>query len=579
MGPEVSSNRVRPLAALLLTLLAVALPLAAWHETEHRAVRREARRLRFEAWDGAQATVKRLARSVGRDLESLRTAETRRPYFHYQALYHDPSGASEGASVTPSPLLAGPRDPRIRAYFQVDAAGHLTLPTLPQDEPALPVPADLAAQRQARDELSAVAPELTLAAPPLEFARASKQVLQQQVYQINVNSRDVFENVKGGRPALSRSQVSPTLAPDVAVTTGTLEWRTVKLVGGPAILALRRVATPDGELVQGFELSLPTLVDGLRAVEPLASLAHSGRAGAVEAALPVRLGRPWRVGIDASLVSVHGDAAAAALERTFRIRFGLGAAIALLAGVGAVTLAWGAERLARERSQFAAAAAHELRTPLAGLRLHAEMLAEGLGDPTRVAAYARHVANEAERLGRVVGNVLAFTRLERGKLSVRPSRGDVAAAVTSAVERQSAALETQGARIDLDIEDGASAATFDAEALGESLANLLDNAEKHARGATDRTIHVHVAARPAGVVVSIRDHGPGVPKKLRARLFAPFTRGAGSDAPAGLGLGLSLSRSLARAMGGNLSCEDAAGGGAAFVLTLPNTTGRDDPEA
>src|SRR5690606_12130160 len=96
---------------------------------------------------------------------------------------------------------------------------------------------------------------------------------------------------------------------------------------------------------------------------------------------------------------------------------------------------------------------------------------------------------------------------------------------------------------------------------------LLDNAEKYARGAEDRTIRL--AARERGDVVEIvvQDHGPGV--RDRTQLFRPFSRGVTGDGPAGLGLGLALSRSLAEAMGGKLVYRASEGRGATFVLELP----------
>ena len=226
-----------------------------------------------------------------------------------------------------------------------------------------------------------------------------------------------------------------------------------------------------------------------------------------------------------------------------------------------------AERLARERSQFAAAAAHELRTPLAGLQLYGDMIADGLGDPGKLRDYARRMSEEASRLGRVVSNVLGFSQLERGNLSVDPRPGAIDDAIRDLAERATPALERAGAALAVEVEPGLTA-RFDRDALARILGNLLDNAEKYARASADRTIVV--AARRLGdaVELEVRDRGPGVAPAARARLFQPFRRGVGGDGPAGLGLGLALSRSLARAMGGDLRYQPAADGGASFVLRL-----------
>jgi len=107
-----------------------------------------------------------------------------------------------------------------------------------------------------------------------------------------------------------------------------------------------------------------------------------------------------------------------------------------------------------------------------------------------------------------------------------------------------------------------SRAKVDADALAQILGNLVDNAEKYSREASDRTITLTVAELPgAGGEVRVKDRGPGLPKGKG--LFRPFARGAPKDGPAGLGLGLAL----ARAQGGELGAGESAGG-AELILTL-----------
>jgi len=226
-----------------------------------------------------------------------------------------------------------------------------------------------------------------------------------------------------------------------------------------------------------------------------------------------------------------------------------------------------AERLARQRARFAAAAAHELRTPLAGIQLYGDMLVDGLGDPAKHRDYARRVAEEASRLGRVVANVLGFSQLERKSLAVRAESGDVVEAVRAAVERAEPGLLRAGATVELDAPERAPA-RFDRDALARILNNLLDNAEKYTREHEDRRIAIAVRPRADAVEIIVSDHGPGLPAALRRRRFQPFARGIGDDGPPGLGLGLALSQSLAAAMGGELSWRDQSPG-ATFVVTLP----------
>jgi signal transduction histidine kinase len=226
-----------------------------------------------------------------------------------------------------------------------------------------------------------------------------------------------------------------------------------------------------------------------------------------------------------------------------------------------------AERLARERSQFAAAAAHELRTPLAGLQLYGDMLADGLGDPSKLRDYARRMSEEASRLGRGVSNVRGFSPRERGNLSIDARPGNLGAALCELAERAQPALDRAGAALALDVPPELPA-KYDRDALARIVGNLLDNAVKFGRDAEDRTIGL--AARDAGdhLEVLVTDHGPGVAPAARSKLFRAFSRGVSSDGPAGLGLGLALSQSLARAMGGDLEHRPGPARGATFVLRL-----------
>ena len=367
------------------------------------------------------------------------------------------------------------------------------------------------------------------------------------------------------RPTASRAAPTPapTAAAPIAITVSPLEWRTLAFTGQPTVVAVRQVETPDGRLVQGFVVDRSALTSWLagHAGDAVAEL-RTGDNGSTE------IVPGWHLEVTANpRAVVAADAAATGLARGFVLRFIATGAVAIIAAWFVVLLVVRSERLARERSQFAAAAAHELRTPLAGLQLYGDMLADGLGDPAKLRDYARRMSEEAARLGRVVSNVLGFSQLERGNLSVEPRSGALDEALRELAERAQPALDRAGATLALDVAPELSA-TFDRDALVRIVGNLLDNAEKYGRESGDRTIHL--AARPAGsgVEVVVSDRGPGVAAQLRARLFQPFARGVSGDGPAGLGLGLALSQSLARAMGGELAYRPAPGGGAAFVLTL-----------
>ncbi|HEY0193296.1 MAG TPA: HAMP domain-containing sensor histidine kinase [Kofleriaceae bacterium] len=548
------------IAAALLTIVVGAL-LGAWFASAWADVRARQRAVRDAPAAAADHRGAELAHALRGELAGVLAREVERPYFHYQNLFHDPRG-SAGPSVAPSPLARGSDEALVAGYFQLDGKGGASTPTINDELPALSEPRHLAEHRRFRDEVtrslaSALAPRAA------EVVAAAAQVIpRQQQVDRNTYAQNAVSN------AIFRSQqVAPALPPapapaamPVAVTVSPLAWRTLPFAGQPAIVAVRRVDTPDGSLAQGFVIDRSALTGWLAA-----------RAGdAVVALVPGDDGSTeivpgWHLEVAANpRAALAAAAEASSLARGFVARFVAAGVVAILAAVLVVLLVSRAERLARERSQFAAAAAHELRTPLAGLQLYGDMLADGLGDPAKLRDYARRMSEEASRLGRVVSNVLGFSQLERGNLSVEPARGDLSAALRELAERAEPALDRAGCGLALEVAPGLGAA-FDRDALARIIGNLLDNAEKYSRQADDRTITLAARAAGAHVEIAVTDHGPGVAPG--ARLFRAFARGVSPDGPAGLGLGLALSQSLARAMGGELG-HRASPRGATFVLTL-----------
>jgi signal transduction histidine kinase len=354
----------------------------------------------------------------------------------------------------------------------------------------------------------------------------------------------------------------------VSIGVGDFQWCSLQTSNGTSLVALRNVTTPEGVLVQGFAISTEGVAETLKNAALPARFTSNAATGTYVAVARLETAG-WCVVVSAAKEFAAADAQARHNWVSFLQLFWAGAGAATVAGLCVVALVWNTERLARQRSQFAASAAHELRTPLAGLRMYSEMLADGLGDPRRTRDYANRVAEEAARLGRVVSNVLGFSRLERGVLQIRPVTGDLAAAVRDCVERQRPALEAAGARVELSIPDQFPEVCFDRDAIAEIIQNLVDNAERYTHSATDRKIEVALASADDSVTLSVRDHGPGIPADVRQKLFRPFARGNRDDAPAGLGLGLVLVKGLAEAHGGKVNCAEAPGGGALFTVILP----------
>jgi signal transduction histidine kinase len=590
-------------AAGLLVALLVAL-LGAWFVSGWHDVRMRQHELSQAPRVAAEQRASNLARELHAELEALTAREVRRPYFHYQNLIHDPK-ASAGLSVSPSPLARGSEDKLVLGYFQLDARGRATTPTINDAVPELSEPERLADHRAFRDQVRrdlsrqllptmtatrplvaevsptprprspqpGVRPETAPLSPPQQtqvvkidpnvyLQNANPNAVYSQQQQFQIKTPDNLQQLQQA-PPLPAPQVPATTPAPVIITISPLEWRTLPFAGVPTLLAIRQVQTPDGALAQGFVVDRATLTSWLatRAGDMVADLHPDDSRGAVIAA-----GWGLTVEPDARTLRQAADNANA-VARTFLIRFiGMGS-IATLAAASVLLLVMRAEKLARERSQFAAAAAHELRTPLTGLQLYGDMLADGLGDPGKMRDYARRMSEDASRLGRVVSNMLGFSQLERGNLSVDAQVGPLGQVLCELAERAQPALDRAGAALELDVTPDLRA-RFDRDALARIVGNLLDNAEKYARNAENRTIRLAALHRGDVVEVTVEDHGPGI--KDKTKLFRAFSRGVNSsDGPAGLGLGLALSMSLARAMGGELTYKPRDGGGATFVLQLP----------
>jgi len=246
----------------------------------------------------------------------------------------------------------------------------------------------------------------------------------------------------------------------------------------------------------------------------------------------------------------------------------------LLAAAAVSVLLRGAMALSERRGAFVSAVTHELRTPLTTLRMYAEMLATGMveGEDKRT-HYLETLHAQSERLAHLVENVLAYSRLERGR-----SGGTVEqVALPVLIDRVRRPLEEQarqaGASLELTTSEAAQSAAVQADlsAVERILFNLVDNAGKYAAGAgTPPLISLEVERKGDELCLRVRDNGPGVPQSIRPRLFRPFSKSAieAAHSAPGVGLGLALSRRLARQMGGDLRFDDSVDQGAAFVLTL-----------
>lgn len=210
--------------------------------------------------------------------------------------------------------------------------------------------------------------------------------------------------------------------------------------------------------------------------------------------------------------------------------------------------------------RFTADAAHQLRTPIAGIRASAETL---LHSPPRdeQEALLANVVRETRRAGRLMSGLLQMARLDQGQV-LDPKKCDVVALCQEEAERaQAVSPELDVAVVANELPSIRPA--LDADAVGEILSNLLDNARRHAR----TRVEVAIGCGGDQLELRVRDDGPGVPPHMTERIFDRFVS---ADGKGGSGLGLAIGRALARMHGGDLTYDDGA-----FVLRLPLDARRD----
>jgi len=224
------------------------------------------------------------------------------------------------------------------------------------------------------------------------------------------------------------------------------------------------------------------------------------------------------------------------------------------------------------RSGLLSAVSHDLRTPLAAITGAGTLLLDdGVADPALRRELITTVVEEAERLERLVSNLLDMTRLESGVVEPRREWVPLVEVVGAAMNRLDRQLA--GRPVVTTIPDDVPLLSIDPILVQQLFVNLLENAAKYTPPGSELSVR---AAREGGtLVVDVADRGPGIPAGEEERVFERFHRAA-QPGVRGVGLGLPIARAIAQAHGGRLTASNRAGGGAVFRLTLPLAT---PPEA
>lgn len=200
-------------------------------------------------------------------------------------------------------------------------------------------------------------------------------------------------------------------------------------------------------------------------------------------------------------------------------------------------------------------ASHELRSPLARIRMGLELM-QGQPSPATLEEIARNI----RELDQLIDEILLASRLDASPDDLGPLEPvDLVGLAAEECARTGAEFETASG-VPSVVVPGLT------RLLRRLLRNLLENARRHGAGTVSLTLRL----KGAQAEIRVCDQGPGVPSALRERIFEPFFRLPGaSEREGGVGLGLALVRSIAQRHGGSVHCEDRPGGGACFVLRLP----------
>jgi signal transduction histidine kinase len=249
-----------------------------------------------------------------------------------------------------------------------------------------------------------------------------------------------------------------------------------------------------------------------------------------------------------------------------------------LAGIGLIAIVGVAAagslrrhlRLARMKTDLVAAASHELRSPLASMRVLVDgLLADDSFDPKKTREYLEMLAVENARLSRLIENFLTFSMLERNRHRFMFAPSDPSAIVAAAVETVRDRVPADGV-LRVEVPASLPPVMADADALQTALTNLLENALKYTPA--QKRIVVRVSHDGDGAVTfAVEDNGIGIPVREQRRIFRRFYRVDQrlSRDTSGVGLGLSIVELIVRGHHGTVTVQSAPGAGSTFIVRVP----------
>ena len=226
--------------------------------------------------------------------------------------------------------------------------------------------------------------------------------------------------------------------------------------------------------------------------------------------------------------------------------------------------------VSRMKSEFVSNVSHELKTPLALIRMFGETLDAGIvTDEKKRREFYSIIRKESERLSHLINNVLDFSRMDTGAKEYYFEESDLVKVVKSSLEAYKFHIHENGFEIKSELPDEAVMIKIDKDAISQALLNLLSNAVKYSD--ERKNIKVEVYKNSSSALISVADQGMGIPNEERKKIFEKFYRvqATRGEEKRGSGLGLTLVKHIVEAHGGIIEVESVVGEGSTFTLKIP----------